>query len=495
MTADRESSPATSPAAPGAAAAAGPGGALLAIVGLGVGLHALGWFLVAAAQPHAAAALEGMRLVGTAGALYLTGMVVAGAAAARIATAVGLRRALAGGGLTLGLGVLGVAVAPSMPALVGARLVEGLGGGLVLALSYALIRRRVSPDQLPRAFGMLALVYAVTAAAGPTVGGGLIDAAGWRWAVATILVPAAVFLVLLKRLDASIVPDEGAVPERSAALPLRRLALIAAAALAVGVSGVAGGAAAVLLLVAGVVGLGLAVRLDRTSTTPLLPAAAYRRGGSVGAGLAVVVLLPLAAGGIPLYAPLLHVLTEGGGGVASGLLVATHALAWSAAALIVTRLPAGRSGGALIVGPLLLASGLIGLIAATAAGGLAGLVGALILTGGGFGTCWAFLVQRITAAAALEVRPVDGRDGRALDAADQSEGDRAATAIPTVMSTGDALGAGLAGLLAGWAGVEAVAAGTAGPVPLALAVWLPAAGLALLAVWPARRLARAPAGV
>lgn len=88
--------------------------------------------------------------------------------------------------------------------LVGARLVQGLGGGLIAPQISALIQQMFSGRERARAFGMFGTVVGVSTAVGPLLGGVIIQAAGaqegWRWVFYVNLPTGLVCLLLARRL-------------------------------------------------------------------------------------------------------------------------------------------------------------------------------------------------------------------------------------------------------------------------------------------------------
>ena len=78
-------------------------------------------------------------------------------------------------------GSLLCALARSLPLLVLARVVQGLGASAIMAISPALFREIFPQRELGRALGINALVVATSAAAGPTLGGLLLAVAPWPW--------------------------------------------------------------------------------------------------------------------------------------------------------------------------------------------------------------------------------------------------------------------------------------------------------------------------
>ncbi|WP_063787184.1 MFS transporter [Streptomyces sp. NBRC 110028] len=101
------------------------------------------------------------------------------------------RRAL----LTAGLAVFGgaslvCALSPSLPVLVGARVVQGAGGALAMPVGLALLTHTYPPALRGRALGWAMGVGGVATACGPFVGGVLTEAVSWR-AVFWLNVPVA----------------------------------------------------------------------------------------------------------------------------------------------------------------------------------------------------------------------------------------------------------------------------------------------------------------
>ena len=73
------------------------------------------------------------------------------------------------------------ALAPSLPWLVAARFLQGLGGAAIMALGIALLRMVVPQRELGAAIGWNALAVALSSAAGPTIGAVLLSGASWPW--------------------------------------------------------------------------------------------------------------------------------------------------------------------------------------------------------------------------------------------------------------------------------------------------------------------------
>ena len=119
----------------------------------------------------------------------------------------GRRRVFTLGLVVFTLASLGCGLAPTGEVLILARLVQGVGGALLVPGSLALINASIDPDDRGEAVGRWAGLTGVSSAVGPFVGGWLVDAASWRW-VFLINVPiAAAALLALRHVPETRDPD------------------------------------------------------------------------------------------------------------------------------------------------------------------------------------------------------------------------------------------------------------------------------------------------
>ena len=65
--------------------------------------------------------------------------------------------------------------------LIAFRVLQGIGGAIILANGRALVSINAPPAERGRALGLTSTAYHVGYMTGPTVGGFIIDAIGWRW--------------------------------------------------------------------------------------------------------------------------------------------------------------------------------------------------------------------------------------------------------------------------------------------------------------------------
>jgi EmrB/QacA subfamily drug resistance transporter len=90
-------------------------------------------------------------------------------------------------------------IAPNAGVLIGARVLQGIGGALLAPASLAILQASFRPEDRGRAIGAWSGLGGVAAAAGPLVGGYLIAAASWRFVFFINLPLAALVLVMTAR--------------------------------------------------------------------------------------------------------------------------------------------------------------------------------------------------------------------------------------------------------------------------------------------------------
>ena len=200
---------------------------------------------------------------------YLLTMTVVTLAAGRLGDRHGRRLVLTCGlALFTAMSAL-AAVAPTLGVLIGARLGQGAGAAVMMALTIAMVRESVAADRTGRAMGLLGTMSAVGTALGPSAGGLLIAWGGWR-AVFAVLVPlGGIAIVLAWRA----LPGDRPSPAAKRGEGPGGLLLAAALAfysLAMTRAGIATGAALVLAAVAATA---LFVIAERRAAKPLLPPA------------------------------------------------------------------------------------------------------------------------------------------------------------------------------------------------------------------------------
>jgi DHA2 family multidrug resistance protein-like MFS transporter len=101
--------------------------------------------------------------------------------AAALAESIGLKRIYGFGLAVFTLASLACALAPNLGLLVGARLVQGIGGACMAALAGALVRTIYPRGGLGRGFALIALAVAISGALGPSLAALILSVATWPW--------------------------------------------------------------------------------------------------------------------------------------------------------------------------------------------------------------------------------------------------------------------------------------------------------------------------
>ncbi len=148
---------------------------------LGLFLSAIEATVVATAMPRVIADLGGEHLYSLPFAFYLLLSTVSAPLWGRASDLYGRKRLyLAAAGLFL-VGSMLSGASHSMPWLIGARTVQGLGAGGLLALTFTLVGELYSLHERAQIQGFLSGVWGLSGLLGPLVGGLIVDHASWRW--------------------------------------------------------------------------------------------------------------------------------------------------------------------------------------------------------------------------------------------------------------------------------------------------------------------------
>jgi EmrB/QacA subfamily drug resistance transporter len=102
------------------------------------------------------------------------------------------------------------AAAWSAESLIVARVLQGLGGGLVLPVAQAIVVRRTDPRRIGEVLSVIALVNLSGPTLGPVLGGLLVGEVSWRW-LFLVNVPLCLAVLALGR---RVIPPEAGVPGR-----------------------------------------------------------------------------------------------------------------------------------------------------------------------------------------------------------------------------------------------------------------------------------------
>src|SRR5512138_1804223 len=189
-------------------------------------------------------------------------------------------------------------LAPSIELLIGARVLQGVGGALLTPGALAILEASFEREDRARAIGAWSGLGGIGGALGPFLGGWLVEAGSWRY-VFLINVPVALLVLLVTARH---------VPESRDPSAARRIDFAGIVTGAIGLGGLTYGFTAWpmrgpgdpvvwLSLAVGVAGLVAFVLAERRSPQPMVPLEIFRHKAFAGANL-VTFLVYAANGGI-----------------------------------------------------------------------------------------------------------------------------------------------------------------------------------------------------
>jgi MFS family permease len=408
-----------------------PNGAYLATFSLGSALYAFSAFLVAACMPSAMLVLGHLNLISWCFTFYLIAAIVAGTLASPMKRRLGTAAALQWASLFFLVGTLACGLAPTIWALLLGRVLQGIGEGAISGLIYMLIPEVFPPLLIPAVFGIEAVIWASGSTIAPILGGFLTQTLSWR---AAFLVEVPMVLIFMALVWTNIPRRADTLPVH--ALPLARLLGVGLGILLLSVAAIEPGILIrVASIAAGLVLLAGLVRQDGRSVNRLLPLDAFSGRRPLGLAFWLVLLMPAANTGPSTYAILMMERIWRFDPLTASILGAATYITWSLFGVAVSRLPPRLSGTCLWLGPMMLAIGLLLGVVAMPMLSLGLLLLGLICCGIGYGLSWGFLSQAI------------------MTGAGPGDRDRASAMLPTVLSTGLAIGAALGGVAANTAGL------------------------------------------
>ncbi|TWP38352.1 MFS transporter [Leekyejoonella antrihumi] len=277
---------------------------------------------VAPALPTIARDLHGLGAYGWAFTGFLVANVLGMVVSGQLSDTRGPRTPLAVGMLAFIGGLLTSGTATTMLQLVGGRVVQGLGGGLLITAIYVVIGERYPQATQPKVFAALASAWVVPSLVGPVLSGAITEHVGWRWVflglLPLVLLGSALMLPVLRSLRRPM-------GRRGDGVGPRRVVRALAVAVGIAVLEQAGQHPTPLWLGVGVPGLVALV----WGLRGLLPAGTVRARRGVPSTIALRGLLAGAFFGAEAMVPLSLTIQHGFGATQAGLPLACSGLTWA----------------------------------------------------------------------------------------------------------------------------------------------------------------------
>ena len=389
----------------------------VALAGMGAFIAALDVVVVATALPtmqaRLGASLADLEWTINAYNLVFGCLMLTGAA---LGDRFGRRRMYAFGLVTFAAGSAMAALSPDVGVLIAARVVQGAGAALLLPLTLTLISDAFPAEKRGVAIGIWGGITGLGVAAGPVVGGAVVEGISWQW-IFWINVPVALAVAALSavRLQESHGPrpqlDFAGMTLAGAGLFALTWAPVRAPSIGWGSAEVVGALAAGTLLLAGF------LAWERRARYPMLPLAYFRRRGFSTAN-AVIFFQFISLIGSLFFITQLFQIGLGYSPLQAGLRI----LVWMAMPMLVAPAAgalADKIGNKpfMVSGLVLQAAGLGWLAAVTKPGvGYGTLVAPLIVAGVGIAMCFPTVANAVTGSVPLADVGVAAGTNNALNA-------------------------------------------------------------------------------
>lgn len=406
----------------------------LLLVCLGVWLHAADSLIVATMMPAIVSEIGGEAFVAWTVALYQIGSIIAGAVSALLVLRRGVRHPMMLSATIFAAGCLISAIAPSMSLLLIGRLLQGIGGGGLTAVSFIATATLFPARLTARVMAAISVLWGASAFLGPLIGGLFTEYSTWRMGF-VFFAAQALFLAGWIMFGIRIIERSQSV-DAPTAIPLGRLTLLSFGVIAIAWAGIDVTLPRTpMLLFVGMAIMMVFLRIDAANAeTRLLPRNPFNLRTPVGAALVMTLAMNVAAMGLATYGPLLMTIIHGTPAIVAGYVLASTAIGWTIAAIVVSGAPPRHDPVYIAAGMSMVFFSVVAMIYAVPHGPIPLIAALAALEGVGFGTAWTFVIRRT----------------RLLADADDVE--RLSGALPTVGRFGYALGASVSGILANAAG-------------------------------------------
>lgn len=144
-------------------------------------ISALDSSIVSTATPHILADLGGFNLLSWVFTVYLLASTVVVPLVGKLSDMFGRKPFILVGIAIFVTASAACGAAPTMPLLILARAVQGIGGGMLFGCVFATIGDMYTPIERAKYMGYFIMAFTLASLTGPTIGGILTDGPGWRW--------------------------------------------------------------------------------------------------------------------------------------------------------------------------------------------------------------------------------------------------------------------------------------------------------------------------
>jgi len=298
-----------------------------------------------------------------------------------------------------------------------------------VALVYIIQSRFFHEGLIPRVVACMSVVWMVSSFFGPMIGGVFATLGIWRYAFIVFAAQAVLLIYFVRQL----VPDQHNRPStQKAVVPIPSLAMLTLCIFLVSTaSTTADYFTSALLVVSGIGLLALFVWLDAKETTcRMLPRGASQLTTPVGAGLALTLCMTASMMSFVIYGPIILIRLYGLTPLSAGFVLIIEAISWGTFAVLFSGRPPQQERLIVLSGSFVVVLGITAQTLTVPATSVALIALALIVSCGGFGAMWGYIIKRVVGNAKVDDKT------------------RASSIMPVTQQVGFALGAALAGVIA-----------------------------------------------
>jgi EmrB/QacA subfamily drug resistance transporter len=313
-------------------------GPVLAAIMLCVSLVALDSTIIATAVPSVVADLGGFAQFPWLFSIYLLTQAVTVPLYGKYADVVGRKPVMFFGIAAFLVGSVLCGVAWSMPTLIIARAVQGIGAGAVQPMSMTMIGDLYTVEERARVQGYVASVWGIASVVGPTLGGLFSQYLSWRWIfLVNLPLGALAAWMFARNFNEQVVRRAHRIDYSGAVLLTTGCSLLIVGLLEGGVQWRWGSLTSVLVFGIGGLSVVAFLLVEHRAAEPVLPLWVFRR-RILTAGNAVALVVGALLIGLSSYIPTYVQGVLGTGALVAGLALAALTLGWPLAATFSGRL-------------------------------------------------------------------------------------------------------------------------------------------------------------
>ncbi|ALG06169.1 MDR family MFS transporter [Kibdelosporangium phytohabitans] len=309
-------------------------GPILGSIMLATALVALDSTIIATAVPSVVADLGGFSQFPWLFSIYLLTQAVTTPLYGKFADLFGRKPVLLFGIGVFLLGSVLCGAAWSMPVLIAARAIQGIGAGAVQPISMTMLGDLYTLEERARVQGYATSVWAASSLIGPALGGVFAEYVSWRWIFFINLpIGALAVFVLMRKFNEKITRSKHKIDYLGSALLTIGLSLVLLGLLEGGVAWAWNSVPSVLIFAVGVAALVAFGFVERKAAEPVLPLWVFQNRTIVGGNMMSLIVGALMMG-LSSYLPTFAEGVLGTGALVAGFTLAAMTIGWPIAATL-----------------------------------------------------------------------------------------------------------------------------------------------------------------